>query len=58
MTELEMPRNLVRALEEDADGRLVRGRWMAALPLIVDELARRWTLDLADRSSLAGAPPG
>jgi len=41
-----MPRNLVRALEEDADGRLVRGRWMAALPLIVDELARRWTLDL------------
>ena len=41
-----MPRNLVRALREDGDGRLVRGRWMAALPLIVDELARRWTLDL------------
>ena len=41
-----MPRNLVRALEEDADGSLVRGRWMAALPLIVDELARRWSLDL------------
>jgi len=41
-----MPRNLVRALEEDTDGRLVRGRWMAALPLIVDELARRWSLDL------------
>ena len=44
--ELEMPRNLVRALEEDTYGRLVRRRWMAALPLIVDELARRWTLDL------------
>jgi len=41
-----MPPNLVRALEEDADGSLVRGRWMAALPLIVDELARRWSLDL------------
>ncbi len=46
MTELEMPRNLVRALEEDADARSIRARWMAALPPIVGELARRWSLDL------------
>ncbi len=46
VTELEMPRNLVRALEEDADARSIRARWMAALPPIVDELARSWSLDL------------
>ena len=37
----------MRALEEDADeGRSIRARWMAALPPIVDELARRWSLHL------------
>jgi streptomycin 6-kinase len=46
VSELEMPRSLVRALEEDADVRAVRARWMAALPSIVDELASRWSLDL------------
>jgi len=46
VTEFEVPRNLVRALEEDAEPRLVRGRWMAALPFIVSEVARRWSLGL------------
>ncbi len=40
-----MPRNLVRTLEKHDDARSAR-RWMAALPLVVDELARRWSLDL------------
>jgi streptomycin 6-kinase len=45
-SEFEMPRNLVRAVEEHDDGRSARRRWMAALPLIVDDLARRWSLHL------------
>ena len=45
--QLEMPRNLVRALEEE-QGKSARARraWMAALPLIVSDVARRWSLDL------------
>ncbi len=45
MPELELPRNLVRALEHD-HGRSDLRAWMAALPVIVDDLARRWSLDL------------
>ncbi|MDQ3768196.1 MAG: aminoglycoside phosphotransferase family protein [Actinomycetota bacterium] len=45
MSELEMPRNLLRTLEDD-DGRSARRAWMADLPLIVNDLARRWSLDL------------
>lgn len=44
VSDLEMPRNLVAALEERDHARAARRRWMAALPLILDELARRWSL--------------
>ncbi len=41
-----MPSNLVRALDEH-DGRAsTRRAWMAALPDVVHDLARRWALDL------------
>ncbi len=43
---LEMPQSLVRALEEDDDVSAPLRKWMAALPLVVDDLARRWSLDL------------
>ena len=43
---LEMPRNLVRALDEDDDASAPLRKWMAALPLVVEDLARRWSLDV------------
>ncbi len=42
----ELPRNLVQASEEYDDAGSARVTWRAALPLIVDDLARRWSLDL------------
>ena len=41
-----MPRNLVRSLEEHDDAGSPRRRWVSALPLIVEHLARQWSLDL------------
>jgi streptomycin 6-kinase len=46
VSQFEMPRNLVRALAKDEDAGSSRHRWMAALPLIVDDLARGWALDV------------
>ena len=48
MLGFELPRNLARALEEydDDDVGSSRRTWMAALPLLVDDLARRWSLGL------------
>jgi len=46
VSEFEMPLNLVRTLERHADARSARRRWMAALPLLVGDLARRWSLDV------------
>ena len=46
VSEFEMPRNLVRTMEKHDDARPARRRWMAALPVVVDDLARRWSLDL------------
>jgi streptomycin 6-kinase len=44
--EFELPTNLVRAAEEHDDPGSARDSWMASLPLIVDDLARRWSLDV------------
>ncbi len=41
-----MPRNLVRAVDEHDGDASARRAWMAALPAIVEDLARRWALDL------------
>lgn len=47
MSDFELPRNLVRAVEENNDsGSVGRRTWTAALPLIVADLARRWSLVL------------
>lgn len=46
MSAFELPRNLVRNVEAHDDSGSARHAWMADLPLIVDELARRWSLDL------------
>lgn len=46
VTDFELPSNLVQALEEDDDEGSERRRWMAALPFVVEGLARRWTLDV------------
>ncbi|MGH3885166.1 MAG: hypothetical protein ACRDSZ_01125 [Pseudonocardiaceae bacterium] len=47
MSRLEFPRNLVRAVEQDGEAGWARRRvWMAALPLIVDDLALRRSLDV------------
>lgn len=43
---LEMPRNLVRSLEEDDDAGAPLGTWVADLPRVVEDLARRWSLEL------------
>ncbi len=42
----ELPRNLVQAVEEADDADSSRRTWMAALPLVVHDLARRWSLEL------------
>ncbi len=41
-----MPQNLMRALKKDGDAPSPRSAWMATLPLVVDDLARRWSLGL------------
>lgn len=54
MTGFELPTNLLEAAETCDDAGLVRRggaavtrhRWMASLPVIVDDLARRWSLEL------------
>ena len=46
MSEFELPRNLVAAAEASDDPGSARHAWMADLPLIVDELAARWSLVL------------
>jgi streptomycin 6-kinase len=46
MSPLELPLNLVRALEEPDGANEPRRTWMAALPDSVDHAARRWSLDL------------
>jgi len=42
----ELPRNLVRDVDDDADGVSARRPWLASLPGVVDDLARRWSLTL------------
>jgi streptomycin 6-kinase len=44
MSEFELPANLVAAAEAHDDPGSARHIWMADLPLIVDELAQRWSL--------------
>ena len=44
MSEFELPANLVAAAEAHDDPGSARHTWMADLPLIVDELAQRWSL--------------
>ncbi|MBA3618264.1 MAG: aminoglycoside phosphotransferase family protein [Actinomycetota bacterium] len=46
MPGFELPRNLVRAVAEDDDTLSTRRTWMLALPIVVDDLARRWSLRL------------
>ena len=46
MPEFELSTNLVRAVQDHDDVGSARHTWMAALPLIVADLARRWSLDL------------
>jgi streptomycin 6-kinase len=41
---LELPANLLAAAAADDDPGTARHRWMADLPWIVDDLARRWSL--------------
>ena len=42
----ELPRNLSRSVADSDTSGSERQAWMAALPLVVDDLARRWRLDL------------
>jgi streptomycin 6-kinase len=44
VSEFELPGNLVAAAEADDDPGSARHLWMADLPLIVEELAARWSL--------------
>jgi streptomycin 6-kinase len=44
VSEFELPRNLMAAAEEYDDPSSARRTWMADLPLIVEELAARWSL--------------
>jgi hypothetical protein len=44
--EFELPLNLVRDVERHDAAEAPRRAWLADLPQIVDELARRWSLDL------------
>ena len=46
MAQLEMPRNLVRGLDEHDGDASARRAWTATLPAMVHDLARRWSLDL------------
>jgi streptomycin 6-kinase len=46
VSEFELPENLVVAAEEYDDPGSARHTWMADLPLIVGELAARWSLGL------------
>ncbi len=46
MPEFELPRRLVESVEAYDDEGSPRRTWLAALPLVVDDLARRWSLKL------------
>ncbi|MGH3831649.1 MAG: hypothetical protein ACRDRS_14580 [Pseudonocardiaceae bacterium] len=46
MSGFELPRNLAQEVETHDEAGSPRRRWMAALPFIVEELARRWSLVL------------
>lgn len=46
MAEFELPRRLVRSVEEYADEAPRRRAWLASLPGVVDDLARHWGLSL------------
>jgi hypothetical protein len=47
--EFEMTRDLVRDVAEHAEASSACAAWMADLPLIVDYVARRWSLELGRR---------
>jgi streptomycin 6-kinase len=53
--EFEMPRDLVRDVAEHAEASSARAAWMADLPLIVDDVARRWSLELGRPFQPGGA---
>lgn len=56
MSGFELPRYPVCAVEEEDDGPgSTRRTWMAALPLVVDDLARRWSLNLGRSFQPGGA---
>jgi streptomycin 6-kinase len=42
----ELPRDLLRDVEEHDDDGSARRAWVASLPRVVDELAQRWSLEL------------
>src|ERR671912_2594377 len=46
VSEFELPVNLVAAAEAEDEPGSGRHIWMADLPLIVEELAARWSLDV------------
>lgn len=46
MSELELPRNLVRAANTHDPAGSGRHAWIAALPRVVDDLSRRWSVQL------------
>ena len=46
VSEFELPVNLVAAAEAEDEPGSARHTWMADLPLIVEELAARWSLDV------------
>ncbi|MGH3328642.1 MAG: aminoglycoside phosphotransferase family protein [Streptomycetales bacterium] len=46
MSAFELPQNLVRAAEKDDDAGSARRTWMADLPLVVDDVARTWSLEV------------
>ena len=46
VSEFELPSNLVQAVEEDDDAGPERREWISALPRIVQDVARRWSLDV------------
>ena len=46
MSGFELPLHLRRAVEHDDAVRATRGAWVAALPVVVEDLARRWSLSV------------
>lgn len=55
MEGFELPDSLVRDVQADDDHGPARRRWLAELPLLIDDLARTWSLQVAQPFQPGGA---